>query len=109
RRRMGDIEEAIADYDQAIQRDPNNAAAYYNRAIARQQIGNPQAAIDDYSEAISISPKFAKAYGNRGLIRYETGDARGAIQDLQAAAELFSEQGLSADYQKALQLLRQLK
>src|SRR5262245_53095748 len=62
----GDIARAIADYDEAIQRDPSQAAVFHNRGIACAAKGDFDGAIADYDEAIRLNPKYAAAIGNRG-------------------------------------------
>ena len=42
----------INDYSVAIERDPGDAEAYYNRGVAYGSLGENQKAIDDYSMVI---------------------------------------------------------
>lgn len=42
--------------NQAIKLNPNDADAYYNRRIARDNLGDKQGAIADYDQAIKINP-----------------------------------------------------
>jgi len=62
----------------------------------------------DYTQAIQLNPNYAKAYANRGITLLRMGDKQGAIADLQQAARLFKVQGMNADAQKALDMIRQL-
>ena len=57
----GRHDQAIADYDQALQLDPNHAAAYYSRATAHRAKGETSDAIADYRKALSLDPSVAKA------------------------------------------------
>ena len=63
----GDIARAIADYDEAIKHDPEQAAAYNNRGIAYAAKSDYEAAIASYDDAIRVNPKYASALNNRGL------------------------------------------
>ncbi|PLZ90022.1 hypothetical protein CEN44_11785 [Fischerella muscicola CCMEE 5323] len=72
-------------------------------------MGDPKGAIADYNSAIKINPNFAQVYYNRGLARIVTGDKQGGIADLQKTAQLFQQQGRTADYQKALKLIQELQ
>jgi tetratricopeptide (TPR) repeat protein len=63
---MGDLDGAIADYNQAIRL---TADIYYNRGLAKQTKGDFDEAIVDYSEAIRINPKRVSPYYNRGLAK----------------------------------------
>ncbi|MEB3355299.1 MAG: tetratricopeptide repeat protein, partial [Synechococcales bacterium] len=76
---------AIADYDQAIQLQPDDASAYYNRGFARYDLGNKQGAIADYDQAIQLQPNDALAYNNRGNARSALDDKQGAIADYDQA------------------------
>ena len=62
----GDSEEAIIDFDKAIQMDPANASAYYNRGLAKKRLQDLNGAVNDYNQAIFFNPLFWEAYINRG-------------------------------------------
>jgi tetratricopeptide (TPR) repeat protein len=76
-----DLEQAIADYDQALRLDPKNAGAYDNRANALDARGNRDDALKDYDEALRLSPRNAYVYLNRGSLLMELGDFSGALAD----------------------------
>lgn len=106
---LGEQKQAIDDFNQAIQINPGRANTYFNRGLALFRIGNDRAALADYTQAIQLNPNYAKAYANRGITLARMGDRRGAIADLQEAARLFGGQGMNADAQKALEMVRQLQ
>ena len=70
----GNYEKAAEYFTKAIEQDPNNAVAYYNRGLAYTEIGKKkridpnEKAIADFSKAIELNPNFADAYYNRGLL-----------------------------------------
>jgi tetratricopeptide (TPR) repeat protein len=84
----GDYERAISDYDQAMQLDPNYAAAYNNRGNAYRQKGEYDRAISDYDQAIRLDPKYALAYSNRGEAYEAKNDSDHAIADFDQALKL---------------------
>ena len=45
--KTGDFEQAIADYDKAIELNPDYADAYFNRGVAHAASGNYEQAIQD--------------------------------------------------------------
>jgi tetratricopeptide (TPR) repeat protein len=55
----GDLDRAIADYDEAIRLNPNFANAYKNRAGVWKVKGDLDRATADYNEAIRLDPKMA--------------------------------------------------
>ena len=58
--------QAVELISKAIEINPDNAAAYYNRGVALRDLNQHQAAIDSYDRAIAIKPDFAEACFNRG-------------------------------------------
>ena len=85
---MGDYEGAIADYDRAIEINPQHANAYNNRGIAKNKMGDYEGAIADYDRAIEINPQYTIAYNNRGNTKNDMGDYEGAIADYDRALNI---------------------
>lgn len=85
---LGNREDAIKDYTNAIEIDPNNSFAYYKRGTLKFTLGDKEGAIRDYSRAIEIDPKYANAYNNRGVAKFALGDKEGAIKDYTKAIEI---------------------
>jgi tetratricopeptide (TPR) repeat protein len=81
----GNLQEAIAYYDQAIHLNSNYAQAYLGRGDAR---ADKKGAIADYDQAIRLNPNFVIAYVNRGVSRANLGDFKGAIADYDQADNL---------------------
>jgi len=63
-------EEAIANFAQAIQENPDNAKAYVNRGNSHYNLKEYEAALTDYTHAIKLNPNQVKAFVNRGNVRY---------------------------------------
>lgn len=81
---QGKIQEAIQEFDRAIQFNPNDANAYINRGYARHLAGNLGGAVDDYRKAIELNPKSAQAFSNLSHVRFDQGrfsDAEKAATD----------------------------
>ncbi len=80
---------ALNEYDSAIERNPNLAAAYWGRArIYHFDKGTFPKAIDDYSRAIILNPSFSEAYYYRGLAYTANGIYDKAIADFTRTVEL---------------------
>ena len=63
----GEYDQAIADFNRALEVDPKSASAYYNRGIGYWRKGQRDLAISDYTKALGINPKDADAYYYRGI------------------------------------------
>src|SRR6266699_2116803 len=78
RKKQGDLEGALADWERAIEIHPGLAAAYINRGYVRLAKGDTQGALSDWSRAAAIDPNLADAFANRGALLQEMGDVEGA-------------------------------
>ena len=74
-------------WSQAIEADPENYVALFNRATTGER-GGAQGAINDLSRAIELDPNYASAYANRGKLRLESGLKAEALDDLDKAISL---------------------
>jgi len=86
--RFGEYQQAIADYDHAIELSPNYSRAYASRGSAYRHLREYQRAVEDYNRAIELRPNFAWAYAGRGAannLRKEYGQA---IKDVNHAIEI---------------------
>ena len=61
------FEEAIIQFDKAIQYQANNHEAYFWRACAKYSIFQREEALQDYLKTIEINPDYLQAYFNIGL------------------------------------------
>ena len=91
-RKRGDVDRAIADFNEAIQLDPKFVYAYYERGNSYKVKGDFERAAADFNEAIRLDPKFASAYNGRGNVYLHNRDFDRAI----------------ADYNEAIQSIRNL-
>ena len=105
---QGKCDEAIADFNEAIQINPQDAKAYTNRGNAKVALDQHDDAIADYDQAIRIHPQFAEAYSNRGNLYREMGAYEKARTNLQRALELATEQGNQELARHVQRLLDQL-
>ena len=80
--------EALADYDRAIELNPDDAVAYSNRGIAKSELGQYEAAFTDYDAAIRLNPDSAEAYYNRGNAKAVLDQREAAQQDFTTARDL---------------------
>jgi tetratricopeptide (TPR) repeat protein len=87
-RNQGNYDQAIIDYNEAIQLEPINPATYNNRGDAYYKKGDYKRAITDYTEAIKLDPNYADAYAGRAAAYLAKGDLNRAIADCDQAIKL---------------------
>jgi tetratricopeptide (TPR) repeat protein len=82
-------DEAIVEYNMAIEINPGYAQSYFTRGGHYVQKGQYDKAISDFNKAIEINPKYATAYSNRG-VAYLVGKGQydKAISDFNKAIEI---------------------
>jgi tetratricopeptide (TPR) repeat protein len=113
-----DLDKDIAEYSQAIQLEPNSAAAYRCRGVAYGRKGDLDRAIADLSQAIRLDPELAPAHYSRGYAYLRMRDLDKAIADFAEAirldpshAKAFSQRGLAyakkGDFDQAIADLSQ--
>ena len=119
---QGQIAEALACYQRAVQLKPDYAEAHYNLGTALQAQGQIAEALACYQRALQLKPDFAEAHNNLGTILQAQGQLTEAIACYQRALQLkpdyaeahynlgrvLQDQGQLAEastcYQRALQL-----
>jgi len=79
---------AIADFDRAIELNPDDADAYNYRGGVKFIQGDYHGAIADFDKAIKLDPDNTKAYTFRGGAKGDLGDHDGSIADFDRAIEL---------------------
>jgi tetratricopeptide (TPR) repeat protein len=89
---LGDYQEAIKDFNRAIELDPKLAGAYWGRGKTYHELGDYQQAIKDFDRAIELNPKLGGAYWSRGKTYQELGNQQQAKEDFKTAAKLPDEE-----------------
>jgi len=85
----GQYDEALADFDAAIEADPNLAEGYTHRGVALLAHNDYRGAIEALDRGLALEPEEpAKAYYNRAIAHEELGEIPDAYHDYRRAAEL---------------------
>lgn len=87
-RMEGKLQEALSDYNKAIEISEDRERSYNNRGIVYEMMGRHEEAIADYNAAIMSYPEYVTAYINRGDCYAKLGRMQEALRDLTKAIEL---------------------
>lgn len=85
---VGRHEEAMRQYERAVQIKPDSADAHYVLANALASAGRNQDAISQYGEAVRLDPGHANAHYNLGVLLAESGQLDDAIRHHERAVQL---------------------
>jgi tetratricopeptide (TPR) repeat protein len=104
-KKIGRYNEALVDFNKAIQIMPDASETYYERGMILSMTNSYDTAIIDFSKAIMIDPDYLKAYNNRGSLYAMTKQYKKAIEDFEKILEmdrnnLFAKQNLTMIYSK---------
>ena len=83
--RQEQIDQAMMTLDEAIERNPHDAAAFRNRAKAWESKGDTDRALADYDAAIRVAPDDPVAFRDRGELWRRLGELDRALVDLDRA------------------------
>ena len=84
----GAVDDAITQYQEALQINPNYAEAHFNLGNALRKKGRMEEAITQYQAALQIKPGYAEARANLGFALLQTGGTDEAITQYQAALQI---------------------
>jgi hypothetical protein len=107
---------ALEDYTRAIQLGSNHSisVAYWGRARVYIGLKDYKNAIKDFDSAIHINKGWGNSslsavYYGRGVAQAKLKHKKAAIADFKVAADLYLEQGQTAEYQRSLNQIIRLK
>ena len=83
----GDVDQALADFNSALEAHADLAGAREGRALAFLQMKKFDQALYDCNEALKIDGNLASAYFTRGLAEKSLGDTEKALQDFTKALD----------------------
>ncbi len=80
--------EALSDYNKAIELNSKNSIAFNNRGYTYNVIEDYEKAIKDFEKAILLDENFAYALNNRGFAKIKLGLKEDGLKDLQKSMTL---------------------
>jgi tetratricopeptide (TPR) repeat protein len=84
----GESQKAFAEYETALQLDPKNGGAYFQRALLKSNLADIDGAIPDYDKVLELNPSDASAYRNRGILYYRKREYARALADHEKSISL---------------------
>jgi tetratricopeptide (TPR) repeat protein len=82
--------DALAIFDEALMRFPEDAVLHFNRAVALELLGRLKEAEQSYARCIELNPKYADAHHNLALVKEQLGDQQGLVRHMSAYRKLSS-------------------
>lgn len=86
--KLGETENAIINYDQALMINPDEEMAHNNLGVALDKQGKLEEASVHFSQALRIKPHFALAHNNIGEVLLKKGETEEAILHFSKALKL---------------------
>jgi tetratricopeptide (TPR) repeat protein len=96
----GHYEQAIKEFGQALETNPDSWNAYLQRGIAKQNLEQFDGALDDFQRALSMKPDLLEARVARAEIYRKKGDTRRGVEELTKVIEL--KPSVDAHYSRGL-------
>lgn len=84
----GSLEQALLDFNHAVELSPQTPHPYLGRGNVRYRKGDLDGAFADFNMAIQLDPKSSFAYNNRAMVFQTKGDTEGAEKDYAKAIQL---------------------
>jgi tetratricopeptide (TPR) repeat protein len=85
---LGEFAAARADFDRALQFDPDNATVLHNRATLADELGDYPAALADADRVIALESDRVRGYIDRAEACYGFGDYEAALEAIEAALRI---------------------
>ncbi len=85
---FGQEEDALRDLDRAIELDPHQVAAWFNRGTLYLKRGRWKKALADLDRAVELAPEAPGPYFNRAVAYWNLGEREKAIRDMEKFVEL---------------------
>ena len=80
--------DATADFEVALEAEPELKEALFDLALAQEKINKPDDAIKTYDTLLAVDDKFVDAWHNRGRLKLAKDDFKGAISDFESALKI---------------------
>src|SRR5262249_27682514 len=99
---LGDCAGSLADFDEAIARQPANAQFYRGRSLARARVGDARGALADADHLVTTAPQMAESHYARGVALAGLGRTREALPEFDRATSIRPDLGDVLDARAAV-------
>ena len=82
---LGNCEESLAAYRQAISLDPKFKEALLNYGQMFKEMGDTKNALVNFQRVLDVDPNYLQGYSYRGILHYSMGNVNKAIDDMRVA------------------------
>lgn len=93
----GNLTTAIEHFDAAIKYNPNDGAAYNDRALCMVELGIIDKAFDYFDKGIAVEPDYATIYHNKGWLLNNIGRHSESVKYFEKALELDPDRPVTYD------------
>jgi len=83
----GQADDAIAEYQKALEINPNYADAHNNLGFVFLEKGQANEALEQFQKALEINPNYSEAHNNLGNVLFQKGELNEAIEQYQMAVK----------------------
>ena len=87
----GQMEEAVKEFSEALEKNPDHIGAHLGLAIAYMQMNRTDEALAKFDRTIELAPDMAAAYADRGILYDRIGRYPEALADYKKALSLDAE------------------
>ena len=84
----GVYDQALIEFEKALEFNPENVNAHFGMAIAYMQQQDSASAFEWYRKTLSLDSEYAPAYANRGMLNDRLGRYEEALEDYKQALRL---------------------
>lgn len=85
---LGQCQQAVAPYEQAIRISPDNVRVHYNLGWCYNDLKRYPEAVEKLREAVRLKPEYAEAHTELGYAYLQSGSLPAAVQELRTAIQL---------------------
>lgn len=88
---LSQYEEALADFNMAIEIEPKDLRVYTNRGLTYRMLKELDMALADFNKSLELNPLWPDTFYGRSLTYYDMGDVNSALENCDKAIALKSD------------------